>query len=151
MVAAGHFVSLLALGLLASASLAGGDAPCGETEPCEAPTGLGPVASVRILENAHAVPGMEEPSVDCRRFRLTPELVKRYLRKAGRITENSRQYIVSDSACVASGEVEFKSGKRATWVIGMLTEGRLTFTRPDGSNETMELYCGRCRFEPFVR
>ncbi len=123
---------------------------CGEFEPCEQPLRLGAIEAVKIERRAQAVPGPEEAGVDCGRFRLTPKQVRRYLTKAGRITENARQYTVSDSPCNATGEVLYRSGKRATWVIGILKEGRLAVTNPDGSSENIDLYCSRCAFRPFV-
>jgi hypothetical protein len=127
-----------------------GTGSCGEYEPCEQPLRLGAIESVKIERNAQAVPGLEEASVDCSRFRLTPKQVRRYLTRAGQITENDRQYVVSDSPCNATGEVLYRSGKRATWTIGMLKEGRLTFANADGSSGKIDLYCGRCAFFPFV-
>lgn len=123
---------------------------CGEYQPCEQPLRLGAIESVTIERNARAVPGLEHASVDCGRFRLTPKQVRRYLTQAGRITENARQYVVSDSPCNAAGEVLYRSGERAAWIIGILKEGRLTLTGADGSSKTIDLYCGRCAFPPFV-
>jgi hypothetical protein len=123
---------------------------CGEYEPCEKQLRLGAIESVKIERNAQTVPGLEEASVDCSRFRVTPKQVRRYLTRAGQITENARQYVVSESPCNATGEVLYRSGKRATWTIGMLKEGSLTFTNADGSSEKIDLYCGRCAFRPFV-
>ena len=139
---------LLAMWLPAFSGAEGGS--CGEYEPCEQPLRLDAIASVTIERNAQAVPGMEEASVDCSRFRLTPRQVRRYLTRAGRITENDRQYVVSDSPCNATGTVVFRSGKRASWVIGILKEGRLTFANADGTSDRIELYCSRCTFPPFV-
>lgn len=149
MVGGRRWSGVLALLLMPAMALAQ-EASCGELEPCESPSGLGAVAAVRILENGHTMPGMEEPNLDCKRFQLTPKRVMRYLRKAGRITPNARQYATSDSPCTASGEVTFRSGKRATWTIGILKEGKLTFMRPDGSADVIDLYCRRCKFSPFV-
>jgi hypothetical protein len=125
-------------------------ASCGEFHPCEQRLRLGAIESVKIERNAQAVSGREEASVDCARFRLTPKQVRRYLTSAGRITENARHYVVSESPCNAMGEVTYRSAKRATWIIGMLKEGRLVFTNADGSSEQMDLYCGRCAFPPFI-
>lgn len=138
------------LGLLLPLFAWGDGSSCGEFQPCEKPLHLGVIKSVRIQHDAQAVPGMAEAGVDCNAFRLTPAQVRKYLSHAGRITGNDRQYIVSDSPCNATGEVVYSSGKRATWTIGMLKEGRLTFTKPDGSSEIIDLYCSRCTFSPFV-
>jgi hypothetical protein len=127
-------------------------AACGELYPCEQrPSGIGAIAKVTIERNWERTSVAPEESWNCNKLQsLKVADVRRYLRLAGRITHNAMQYVTSDSVCAAYGSLTTRSGRKATWRIGIWTEAQLQWSDLADDAESTYLYCRRCRapFEP---
>ena len=144
------FHGLMWAALLATA-LARADAGCvaaTEFAPRLCPAQLPAVRSVRIEKQGQRSAGAAEPSVDCRRFRLSPPLVRRYFTRAQRVEDDRGEAAVDRGPCQAEGTLRFADGTRAHWRIEQV--GTATLVR-SGSQQALTLYCTRCRFKPFVQ
>jgi hypothetical protein len=141
---------LMGAALLASA-LARADGGCvaaTEFTPRLCPAQLPAVRSVRVERQGQRSAGAAETGLDCRRFRLSPPLVRRYLAHAQRVEDDRGEAAVDRGPCQVEGTLRFADGTRAQWRIEQV--GTATLMR-DGSTQAITLYCTRCRFKPFVQ
>lgn len=141
--------SLLAgLVLCAATSTAwaeGGCTPGSEFEPSTCPLELPPIRRITILRNAEKSTQESDPAVQCRGFKLTPTLVRRYLTHAKTVDPNEAHHALDWSPCSASGEVHFADGRSGRWHIQQLRSGTLKI----GDADEQTLYCPSCRVRPF--
>jgi hypothetical protein len=144
-------VKTLLAGLLvcgaAFAHAEGGCIEATETDPRLCPAELAAVRQVRVQHQGRPGNGAPEPLVDCRRFVLTPAMVRRYFARAMRVEDNRGEHAVDRGPCEAEGTLRFADGTRAWWRIEQAGTATLLM---DGSSESMTLYCNRCRFKPFA-
>lgn len=137
--------------LLLSPTFAQAEGGCLEataTDPRLCPTDLPAVRGVQIDKQGQPGSGAGEPLVDCRRFVLSPALVRRYFARALRVEDNRGEQAVDRGPCWASGSLRFADGTQAQWFIEQV--GTATVLR-EGSSERITLYCTHCRFAPFAR
>ncbi len=120
-----------------------------EFEPPLCPLILPTIASITVEQNA-AESSVEQSAaadatVDCKRFRLTPAQVRRYLSLARATTASDAHYTLDVSPCYASGTLAFKDGRTGRWRLDMLRTGSITI----GDAEPVVTYCPRCKYKPF--
>jgi hypothetical protein len=120
-----------------------------EFEPPLCPLVLPKIASITVEENAAgpavAQGAAADNAVDCKRFRLTPAQVRRYLSLARATNASDAHYTLDVSPCYASGTLVFKDGKTGRWRLDMLRTGSITI----GDAEPGVTYCPRCKYKPF--
>jgi hypothetical protein len=120
-----------------------------EFEPPLCPLVLPKIASITVEENAAgpavAQGAAADNTVDCKRFRLTPAQVRRYLSLARATNANDAHYTLDVSPCYASGTLVFKDGKTGRWRLDSLRSGAITI----GDAQPLVTYCPRCKYKPF--
>ena len=139
----------VALLLVSIASASPADTRCSpatEFQPSLCPLIL-PKAKAVIFESNGAKSTLAtDPATDCSRFRLTPDLVRRYLANARAVAPNSSQHALDWSPCFAAGTVYFVDGRSGRFSVDQLGTAALTI-----ENEAEQtLACPRCRFRPFA-
>lgn len=143
----GRQVAALLLSLAGSAWAAPACRPATEFMPRLCPAGLPAVRQVHIERNAAASTPDAPTFSDCARFRMTPHLVRRYLRQAWRVSDDAAEHAVDRGPCEASGTLRFADGRRARWRIEQVGTATLVI----GKQAPVILACPDCRFAPFGR
>ena len=124
---------------------AGPCTPGGEFEPSLCPTGLPPVASVRIEQQGVAV-WTDPTEASCRGFRLSEGQVRRFFRDARRAEAEAVHYTLPESPCSVLGRVVFEDGSTGSWRLDRFGLGWL-----DRTGGRMVLYCRSCRRFPWTQ
>lgn len=121
-------------------------APCtpgSEFEPSLCPTGLAPVASLRIERQGVAV--WNDPTeAPCHGFRLTERQVRRFFRDARRAEAEAVHHTLPESSCSVLGRVVFTDGSAGSWRLDRFGLGWL-----DRAGVRTVLYCRGCRSAPW--
>jgi len=138
---------MIAVPLLALLASPGPCSVGSEFMPPLCPTGLPPVASVRIT--AQGVTRWQETNLppDCPRFHLNEAQAKRFFRHARRAEARDVHYTLSESPCVVRGNIVFSDGSRGNWQIDSLAVGWLDRPR----HPRLTLYCRSCRSAPWMQ
>jgi hypothetical protein len=107
------------------------------------------VAQVAVLENGVRSPDVsgEEAEQVCAPFRLSQADVRRYFRRAARVSERGYYHDLPMSPCQASGTVRFANGWDGRWTIDSYRRGR--FVRADGLS--ILFFCTACANPKFER
>lgn len=117
-----------------------------EFEPPLCPSQYTKIAAIKINKNAVSRTGGKSSEIECKAFILNNETVERYFQLAKVTNENDAHHTLDWSPCFASGVIEFKDGKKASWQIDQFRVGHLFFNQ--GKDEI--LYCPSCKFPPFL-
>lgn len=140
--------SALVLACLAGNCLAqAGCSKASEFQPVLCPFKLPRITGLTITENGARSSQGAEPGLDCSRFKLGSDQVRRYFSRARQIREPGDSHHTLDwLPCYASGSMQLANGKTATWVIEQSQTGRVMVQgEPD-----LHLYCRPCKFAPFL-
>ncbi|HEY0202583.1 MAG TPA: hypothetical protein VGC15_00345 [Acetobacteraceae bacterium] len=123
--------------------------PCtegSEFEPPLCPTGLPPVASLRIELQGAAV-WTDPGGASCRQFQLSGQQVRRFFQDARRVDAAAVHHTLPESPCSVLGRVVFADGSAGSW---RLDQFELCWLDRVGSNQ-MVLYCRSCRLRPWAQ
>lgn len=85
------------------AQAVGGCIKATQSDPRLCPAELAVVRSVRVEKQGQLGKAPPEPLVDCRRFVLTPALVRRYFARAMRVEDNRGEHAVDRGPCEVVG------------------------------------------------
>jgi hypothetical protein len=146
----GGLVRGIALLLLCMASASAADARCtpsAEFLPSLCPLVQPKVKAVIFEKNGAKSALATDPSIDCSGFRLTPNLVRRYLATARAVAPDTPPHVLDWSPCYAAGTVYFVDGRSARFSIDQLGTAAITIE----SEAERTLACPGCRFGPFVQ
>lgn len=122
--------------------------PCtsgAEFEPFLCPSPLTDVVKITVVKNGAAVDAAELPSGGCGSFQLNESTLRAYFLKAKVTTENDAHHTLDWSPCYASGQVEFRNGKKGAWRVHQFRVGEVSIDQ----GEKIILYCPDCKFSPF--
>lgn len=86
-----------------------------------------------------------EPTEQCADFKLSYPEIRKYIGKAGQVTEHDYFHMLDWSPCYTNGKVTFKNGVTGTWSIQQYRSGLLKLS----NGRTVYLYCPQCQAKAF--